>query len=308
MKKAKINFTAKKGLIVFFILFILLYTIIYIVPTVFDIFTQTYIAEYGTLEVKEEATCVFVRDEKVYKAQSSGKVERKAESGDLLRSGEVVAALGGQDQINDMRGIVSYRYDGYEDSLNSENMTQLEKSFISEYKEAGSAVHDAATGAAEAGDVLFKMIDNSSWYLVCWMSEEKASIFTEGSSVSAKMDEADQIPMSVESIVKQGDSVQIILSCNRTYKDFDLYRIRTCEIVASAYSGIILNSDSIVEEDGVKGVYVVDKFNNENFVPVNILSSQGEKTVVEKNFFHDQDGNRVETISAYDEILKSGKK
>lgn len=308
MKKAKINFTAKKGLIVFFILFILLYTIIYIVPTVFDIFTQTYIAEYGTLEVKEEATCVFVRDEKVYKAQSSGKVERKAESGDLLRSGEVVAALGGQDQINDMRGIVSYRYDGYEDRLNSENMTQLEKSFISEYKEAGSAVHDAATGTAEAGDVLFKMIDNSSWYLVCWMSEEKASIFTEGSSVSAKMDETDQIPMSVESIVKQGDSVQIILSCNRTYKDFDLYRIRTCEIVASAYSGIILNSDSIVEEDGVKGVYVVDKFNNENFVPVNILSSQGEKTVVEKNFFHDQDGNRVETISAYDEILKSGKK
>ena len=180
MKKAKINFTAKKGLIVFFILFILLYTIIYIVPTVFDIFTQTYIAEYGTLEVKEEATCVFVRDEKVYKAQSSGKVERKAESGDLLRSGEVVAALGGQDQINDMRGIVSYRYDGYEDRLNSENMTQLEKSFISEYKEAGSAVHDAATGTAEAGDVLFKMIDNSSWYLVCWMSEEKASIFTEG--------------------------------------------------------------------------------------------------------------------------------
>ena len=303
MKKAKINFTAKKGLIVFFILFILLYTIIYIVPTVFDIFTQTYIAEYGTLEVKEEATCVFVRDEKVYKAQSSGKVERKAESGDLLRSGEVVAALGGQDQINDMRGIVSYRYDGYEDSLNSENMTQLEKSFISEYKEAGSAVHDAATGTAEAGDVLFKMIDNSSWYLVCWMSEEKASIFTEGSSVSAKMDETDQIPMSVESIVKQGDSVQIILSCNRTYKDFDLYRIRTCEIVASAYSGIILNSDSIVEEDGVKGVYVVDKFNNEN-----VLSSQGGKTVVEKNFFHDQDGNRVETISAYDEILKSGKK
>ena len=53
---------------------------------------------------------------------------------------------------------------------------------------------------------------------------------------------------------------------------------------------------------------MVDKFNNENFVPVNILSSQGEKTVVEKNFFHDQDGNRVETISAYDEILKSGKK
>ena len=50
---------------------------------------------------------------------------------------------------------------------------------IVEYKEAGSAVHDAATGTAEAGDVLFKKIDNSSWYLVCWMSEEKKRLYSQ---------------------------------------------------------------------------------------------------------------------------------
>lgn len=308
MKKTKVSFTAKKGLIVFFALFILFYIVIYIVPRVSDIFTQTYIAEYGTLEVKEEAQCVFVRDEQVYKAQSAGSAERKAESGDLLRSGEAVVSLAGQDQLTDMRGIVSYRYDGYEDKLNSGNIAELKSSFISKYKEAEGSVSEAASGTVEKGDVLFKMIDNSHWYLVCWMNDEKAATFTAGGSVSLKMDENTQIPMTVESITKQGEENQIIFSCNRTYKDFDRYRLKTCEIVASSYSGVILNSDSIVEKDGVKGVYVVDKFSNENFVAVNILSSQGGKTVVEKNFFYDKDGNRVETVSAYDEILKAGKK
>ena len=307
MKKTKINFTAKRGLLIFAALFIILYIIIYVVPTVSDIFTQTYIAEYGTLEVKEEADCVFVRNENIYKASHEGTVERKADSGDLLRSGSVVATLGGAEITNENRGIVSYRYDGYEDRLNPESMSELKKSFISEYHEAKASVKDAVSGNAQSGDVVFKIIDNSNWYLICWMNEDKASIFETGRNVSVRIDENNELPMTVKSISKQGEDRQIIFSCNRTYKDFDMYRIKKCEIIASSYSGIILNSDSIVEKDGVKGVYVVDKFDNENFVPVNVLSSQGGKTVVEKNFFHDADGNRIETVGTYAEILKSGR-
>lgn len=307
MKRTKINFTAKKGLLIFAALFIIFYIIIYVVPTVSDIFTQTYIAEYGTLEVKEDADCVFVRNETAYKASFEGAVERKAESGDLLRSGSVVVTLGETEIANGSRGIVSYRYDGYEDRLSSENMLEIKSSFISEYKKAKASVKEAVSGHAKSGDVVFKIIDNSNWYLMCWMSEDKASIFEEGQSVSARIDENSELPMTVESISKQGEEMQIIFSCNRTYKDFDMYRVKECEIIASSYSGIILNSDSIFEKDGVKGVYVVDKFDNKNFVRVNILSSQGGKTVVEKNFFYDTDGNRIETVETYAEILKSGK-
>lgn len=307
MKKNKINFTAKKGLLIFAALFIILYIIIYIVPTVSDIFTQTYIAEYGTLEVKEDAECVFVRNETLYKASSDGTVERKAESGDLLRSGSAVVTFQNTEITNDNRGVVSYRYDGYEAGLSSDNMSEIKRTFISEYKEAKASVKEAASGNVKSGDVIFKIIDNSNWYLVCWMSEDKASIFEAGRDVSVRIDENTDMPMTVESISKQGEDMQIIFSCNRSYKDFDMYRIKECEIVASSYSGIILNSDSIVEKDGIKGVYVVDKFKNKNFVPVNILSSQGGKTVVEKNFFYDNDGNRIETVETYAEILKSGK-
>ena len=70
MKKNNDHLTVKKGLVIFAVLFVLLYIIIYIVPRVFDIFTSTYLAEYGTLEVKQEAECLIVRNEKVYKAPS----------------------------------------------------------------------------------------------------------------------------------------------------------------------------------------------------------------------------------------------
>ncbi len=306
MKKTKINFTARKGVALFAVLFVILYAIIYIVPKVTDIFTQTYTAEYGILEVKEEARCVFVRNENVYKASAGGKVERKAESGALVRKGTDIAAIGSDTVTNAQRGIVSYCYDGYESKITPDGISNLKSTFISEYRDAKASVKDAASGSVQSGDVIFKIIDEN-WYLVYWTDEEESSGISQGSTVQVQPDENTEIQMTVESITKQGKEVQIVLSCNRTYKDFDRYRIKDCVIVASRNSGIILETDSISEKDGVKGVYVVDKFGNENFTPVNILSSQDGKTVVEKNFFYDSKGNRVESVSSYDEILKAGK-
>ena len=97
---------------------------------------------------------------------------------------------------------------------------------------------------------------------------------------------------------------RVILSCNRYYRDFDRYRIRRCALITANTSGILLETDSIVEEDGQKGVYVVDKLGNYNFTPVRILDQNGNVTVVEKNYFYDAEGKTTETVSNYDEILR----
>ena len=67
---------------------------------------------------------------------------------------------------------------------------------------------------------------------------------------------------------------------------------------------ILLETDSIKEEDGVKGVYVINKLGDAVFTPVSILSSYQGQTVVEKNYFYDSEGEYVETVENYDEILK----
>ena len=51
MKKTRKKLQGKSAVILFFIVFAVLYTIIYIVPKVTDIFVQTYTAEYGTMEM-----------------------------------------------------------------------------------------------------------------------------------------------------------------------------------------------------------------------------------------------------------------
>jgi len=75
-------------------------------------------------------------------------------------------------------------------------------------------------------------------------------------------------------------------------------------LIASNTSGIMLETDSIVEEDGRKGVYVVDKLGNYIFTPVQILDQEGNVTVVEKNYFYDAEGRAVETVQNYMEILR----
>ena len=98
----------------------------------------------------------------------------------------------------------------------------------------------------------------------------------------------------------------MILSSNHTYEGFDKERIQEFTIITSSNSGIILETDSISEKKGKKGVYVIDKYGDANFVPINILSSSGNKTVVTKNYFYDSEGNSVATVKSYDIILKRG--
>ena len=61
-----------------------------------------------------------------------------------------------------------------------------------------------------------------------------------------------------------------------------------------------------MEEDGKKGVYVVDKLENYNFTPIKILDQNGDVVVVEKNYFYDANGNSVRTVQNYDTILRPG--
>lgn len=306
MKRRKNNVTTKQCVLIFLILFVLLYTLIYVLPTVSDIFTQTYIAEYGTLEERYEVDCLLVRDETLYKAGNSGKVERVAEDGELMMANRHIVTVGSTEVYSDEIGIVSYYYDGYEGKLNSDGIEKLTEEFFSEYK-SSAGMQKAAEKNAEAGDVVFKIVDRTKWYVVFWVEEDEAETFVLGTSVTAIFDEEDDVKMTVSALNKQGKQYQVVLSTDRIYKDFDKLRTTKCAILANSNSGIILKTDSIVEKDGVKGVYVIDKYGKENFTPIQIYSCIGDSTVVAKNYFYDSEGYPVETVKNYDEILKKGK-
>ncbi len=308
MSKKRTTKGTKRTIVIYLIIIALLYGIIYIVPQVSDIFVETYTAEYDTLQVTDETTCLFIRNEKVYTAGAGGSVNREVKEGRMMRAGAHIADVGNTAYYSDMKGIVSYDYDGLETVYTPDSLDKLTASALDQVKE--SAMLEMSSKEAAAGDAIFKIADNQKWYLACWIDKADAEKYDEGGSVLVDFKDgvgktkSTQISMAVQSKTEQGGLVRMILSCNRHYEDFSEYRIKECTLIASSTSGIFLETDSIVEEDGQKGVYVVDKLGNYNFTPIKILDQEGDITVVEKNYFYDAKGVAVETVQNYFEILR----
>lgn len=285
----------------------ILYVIIYVVPRVSGIFLETYTAEYGTLEVSQESSYMAVRDEKLYVSDNGGAVSRAAAQGRLMRKNSHIVDVGGVKHYSQQKGIVSYYYDGLEGVYTPENMqtiTEADLELTDEEKQT-YAVRECSQDIVESGSPIFKIVDNKEWYLVCWLSAAEAEDIEAGRSITVEFDDGKQLKMKVMQVNPQGQNRQLILSCNRYYEKFDRIRSGTCRLIKSSKSGIIVDSDSIVEEDGQKGVYVMSKQLDEaSFVPVKVLLSHGDKTVVEKNYFINVEGQKVSTVENYDEILK----
>ena len=76
-------------------------------------------------------------------------------------------------------------------------------------------------------------------------------------------------------------------------------------MIISQKTGIVLETSSISEEDGWKGVYVKNKYGNYVFTPISIIAEVGDKTVVESRTFYDKDSDKIiSTVKNYDSIKK----
>lgn len=306
--KTKKN-SLKLWIAVFLIVFVGLYIFIYVIPRVSDIFIDTYTAEYGTIQIGEETRYFIVRDERVYTAENSGKVDQVADEGELLRASTRVAAVGGTAYYAQERGLVSYYTDGLEEKYNSTTMATVSEAIYDSIassmdKEDGFKVRKCPSDSAEKGDAIFKIVDNKAWYVVCWLEKKDAENLTEGKNVTFRFEDGSELPMKVDSVSDLQGKKQVILSCNRTYDKALQDRIGSGKLITSNKSGIILETDSIIEVEGQKGVYIVNKLGNNVFTPVKVIATQGDKTVVEKNSYYDDEGNYTPTVASYATILR----
>ena len=305
MKKSK-NLKFKILAVVLVLLFIGLYAYIYIVPSVSDIFVETYIAEYGTLEIGEETEYLIVRDERLYTADESGEVDRAVSAGKLMRKNSRIVTVGSTAYYSQNRGIVSYHYDGLETVYTPEEMANISIKALNTKNDEGDEKNPVkeCVKTAQDGSPVFKIVDNKAWYVICWLENAKAEGFEPGKTMSVRFDDGTQLEMKVFQVNEQGKNKQIILSCNRYYEKFDRIRTGKCKLIKTSKSGILLEADSIIEKDGQTGVNLVNILGTAKFVPVKILATDGETTVVESNMYRDSEGRPVETIKNYSEIMR----
>ena len=347
--KVKVN-KLRIAIVLFVLAFLVLYFLIYIAPKVSDAFVETYVCEFGTVDVDFETDFLCVRNEKVHTADSAGTIERKAKAGNLVRVGNKVVIVNGAEYRAQERGIVSYTYDGLEDKFNPEGIADLKISALEPPKdENGNSTYKlkkCAGETASVGSPVFRIMDSHRWYMVTWVDQETAERLSGLSRVTIEMndEEKTQLRFRVDSVETEDpeeieeDSTEqassdeqsedgtepetededktpdedkqpvlrkAVFSCDKYYDKLDTLRYGQVRVITAQVTGIVLETSSITEEDGVKGVYVKNKYNEYVFTPVKIIAVVGDRTVVENRTFYDPETDKIiSTVKNYDSIKK----
>ena len=309
---------------------------IYAVPYLGDKLERTYIAEYGSIDVTDEVSAFIVRDEKVYVAEQASRIKRLSEDGKLVKGNTQVVELtpdedamkaeeektanekeqgkysGILNELGDSvavtsdgtsknAGYVSYHVDGAEAKLSTNAVDELT---YSDFKElTGRTALETPKSKCGTGYPVFKIVRNGKWYLVFYLSNEEAEKYCPGDTVTVDFD-GQPVTVTVSDVQKGNKNSKIVLSCKSFFDGFLEMRNIDTKVTVESAEGLVLEDTSIVEApDGKRGVFVKNKLGQHVFRPVRAKADDGKKCVVYSDIYVDDEGNFVETIGTYDEIV-----
>lgn len=85
-------------------------------------------------------------------------------------------------------------------------------------------------------------------------------------------------------------------------------RVINFKVIPKAITGIAIKNSSLVERDGVQGVYILRKDSRREFLPVRVITTVGEESIIYSDYYTvlNEDGitESITTVSLYDEIVE----
>lgn len=198
-------------------------------------------------------------------------------------------------------GIVSYRVDGLEDVLKTENLENLNSEELEKL--------DVKTGkiistSNESG----KIINNFECYIATILNSDSAKYAEEGKNVLITLSSGNELNATVQSIKQEGDKSLIIFKLKTLTNELIAYRKISINITWWSVTGIKVPNDAILEDDN-KEKYVIKKtgYGNERcYIKVlktneaySIISSYTTEDFKEKKI----DADKYKKIEVYDNII-----
>lgn len=329
MMKIKISKKTKRILGIYLAAVAILYIVVFQVPKVTDKFETTQVLENGTLEVSCEAKGYVVKDEAVCTADSTGTIEYKFNGGTVVKKGTDIAAIetvkekkGGEKEparkyrdyltrlknfrllsegcSSPISGVVSYSIDGYEKYFSIDNLDKLRKE---EAEDISSGRLELDRKAVVKGEPIFKISGDDSWYIVCWLDKEDAGKYDPDRKVRIELP-AGTVDARVHSVEREGEYYRVVFFLNVYYEDFCAAREVKMTVVGSNTTGLLVSNECLIKKKGVLGVYVKTKDGDTYFRPVKVKITDGEQSVLYESVFVNDEYEQVETVSAYQEVLR----
>ena len=201
-------------------------------------------------------------------------------------------------------GIVSYRVDGLESVLTTEDFAKFNKSFLQDLK--------LKTGQTVASnEEVGKIINNYQCYIVFNSNTNEAKSSKVGDTIKIRVQNSDTVKASVENIIDEDDeSKTITVKITNDVEKLIAYRKISFDIIWWDAEGFRIPNEAIKEENGLS--YVVRNRNGYyNKMLVKILKQNDEYCIVrqykteelEELGFTSSQIYSMRNIALYDEIV-----
>jgi len=212
-------------------------------------------------------------------------------------------------------GIVSYELDGLEDVFTA--------SKIDEYKSGDFKIIDITKtdlkeeNQVKYGDPVYKIINNFTWYLMTEVDAKDIDKLEENKIIHIKINNKDKkIASRIVKLDKDKGKYFMILKLTEYFHEFYNERYLDIKIIKNTFEGLMIPNKSIVEKDGIKGVYIKDISGIVKFRPIKILTSDEEHTIVSegngssKTIELEVNGKpqQFKTVQLFDEVFVNGSK
>ena len=198
-------------------------------------------------------------------------------------------------------GYVSYHIDGAEAALSTDALDDLSHDDLREL--TGKRVLEMPDKKCGRGYPIFKIIRNGKWYLIFFLDNEEAVKYEPGAHASMDID-GNAVDVTISQVTAGDKESRVVLSCKSFFDGFLGTRTLDAKITVASADGLVLEDSSIVEAaDGRRGVFVMNKLGEHVFKPVSVKADDGGKCVVYSDLYVDSEGQFVETIENYDEVI-----
>ena len=198
-------------------------------------------------------------------------------------------------------GVVSYRVDGYEETLGVNNLENLNSKDLDEL--------DLKTGKiVSASNEEAKIVDNFGCYLATTLSSDTAMQAEVGDKVNITLSSSTEVTASIYSIKEENDKRFIIFKINNLSEELIAYRKVSFNITWWSYSGIKVPNEAIIDGENDLKYVVVKTATGKNKVLVKILKKNENSSIIGKYSAEDLknlgiDSSSYKGINVYDTIL-----
>lgn len=204
-------------------------------------------------------------------------------------------------------GVVSYRVDGYEDMLKSDDFGKITKDFLQKL--------NVKTGQIiAASDESGKIIDNYKCYIAAILDSKNSQNAEVGNKVKLRLPSGNEVSAEIEYINKQDNDNVIIFKIEKCVEELISYRKISFHVIWWSDSGKKVPNSSIAKEaKGENQVpYVVRvRAGYQDKILVKVLRSNDKYSIVTnytseelEEFGYDSDEDIIKRkLTLYDEIL-----